>query len=222
MAVCASTPYATERELALVQLLGDSSLSRAEEADLSTLADACLSRGRARAAGYSGCNPEDVMADCGYDVLRLTGPAPGSRKGFHLCAMTRAVGRGTSAGTVELYVDEIGIKFESLHAFGVCIDQEDLERLHLAHELFHVLEYGDGRMSYEEMPPVRIRGMLGWRSVRPKVSSEVAAHAFARCVTNSGLSAQLVDALALIGEGSLTYGTFVSCVDRARAMLMNL
>lgn len=213
---------ATERELALAQLLGALSVVRAEKADLAGLTDACLALGRARAEEYRGHDPEASLADLGYRVLRIPGAAPGSRAGFHLCAMTRAAAAGRSGGAVELFTDEISAKREGLLAYGISAGQEELEVLHLAHELYHALEFSCGRMTAEEVPAVRVHGFLGWHERRLAVAGEIAAHAFARRMTDSRLIPQLVDALALMEDGSLSRESFHDRVERAREMLASV
>ncbi|WP_130811527.1 hypothetical protein [Olsenella sp. Marseille-P4559] len=212
-----AAPYAPERELALVQVMAEPSLSRAEMGDLPGFIDACLAAGRERASCWRGRDPQDVLMGLGYVVSRIAGASPGSRAGFHLCAMTRA---GTACGgTVELYVDEVATKRRSLLAFGVILEEEELCRLHLAHEFYHALEFSRGPMTPDVTPQVRVCGILGMRYRRPACASEIAAHAFARCMTGLSISPQLVDAIALMGEGALSQRAFLSQVERAREVL---
>ena len=208
----------TERELALVQVMAEPSLSRAERDDLPRLVDACLDAGRGRATEFLGAEPMEALTELGYLVKRIPGPSPGSRAGFHLCAMTRS-GADAPGGTVELYVDEVAAKRRGLLAFDVSCSENDLCRLHLAHELYHALEFSRGPMTPDVVPGVRVHTLFGLRERRPACSSEVAAHAFARRMTESPICPQLVDALALIEEGSLSQRAFLLQLEKAREML---
>ena len=211
---------ANERELALVQVMAEPSLSRAERGDLPRFVDACLDVGRRRAAEFLGADPAEALADLGYLVKRIPGPSPGSRAGFHLCAMTRS-GDDAPGGTVELYVDEVAAKRRGLLAFDTSCPEEDddLCRLHLAHELYHALEFSRGPMTPDVVPRVRMHTLFGLRERQPACSSEVAAHAFARRMAESPICPQLVDTLALIEEGSLSQEAFLLELEKAREML---
>lgn len=214
----ASLPFATERELALAQAMAEPSLLRADKDDLLPFVDACLAAGRDRAAQWRGADPQGALAGLGYVVRRTGGLSPGSRPGFHLCAMTRA-GADGAGGTVELYVDEVAAKRRALAELGVVLGEEELLRMHLAHELYHALEFSHGPMTPEAVPPVRVLGLFGLRERRPACASEIAAHAFARRLTGIPICPQLVDALALMGEGSLSRCALLSQVRRARRAL---
>lgn len=214
----ASLPFATERELALAQAMAEPSLLRADKDDLPPFVDACLAAGRDRAAQWRGADPQGALAGLGYVVRRAGGLSPGSRPGFHLCAMTRA-GADGAGGTVELYVDEVAAKGRALAELGVVLGEEELLRMHLAHELYHALEFSHGPMTPEAVPPVRVLGLFGLRERRPACASEIAAHAFARRLTGIPICPLLVDALALMGEGSLSQEGFLAQLRRARRAL---
>lgn len=214
----ASLPFATERELALAQAMAEPSLLRADKDDLPPFVDACLAAGRDRAAQWRGADPQGALAGLGYVVRRTGGLSPGSRPGFHLCAMTRA-GADGAGGTVELYVDEVAAKRRALAELGVVLGEEELLRMHLAHELYHALEFSHGPMTPEAVPPVRVLGLFGLRERRPACASEIAAHTFARRLTGIPICPQLVDALALMGEGSLSQEGFLAQLRRAQRAL---
>ena len=63
--------------------------------------------------------------------------------------MTRALPGGEKGGIVELYVDEVARKRAALLASGVEVGEEEFERLHLAHELYHALEFSDGPLTVD-------------------------------------------------------------------------
>lgn len=214
----ASLPFATERELALAQAMAEPSLLRADKDDLPPFVDACLAAGRDRAAQWRGADPQGALAGLGYVVRRTGGLSPGSRPGFHLCAMTRA-GADGAGGTVELYVDEVAAKRRALAELGVVLGEEELLRMHLAHELYHALEFSHGPMTPEAVPPVSVLGLFGLRERRPACASEIAAHAFARQLTGIPICPQLVDALALMGEGSLSQEGFLAQLRRVQRAL---
>lgn len=214
----ASLPFATERELALAQAMAEPSLLRADKDDLPPFLDACLAAGRDRAAQWRGADPQGALAGLGYVVRRTGGLSPGSRPGFHLCAMTRA-GADGAGGTVELYVDEVAAKRRALAELGVVLGEEELLRMHLAHELYHALEFSHGPMTPEAVPPVSVLGLFGLRERRPACASEIAAHAFARQLTGIPICPQLVDALALMGEGSLSQEGFLAQLRRVQRAL---
>lgn len=214
----ASLPFATERELALAQAIAEPSLLRADKDDLPPFVDACLAAGRDRAAQWRGADPQGALAGLGYVVRRTGGLSPGSRPGFHLCAMTRA-GADGAGGTVELYVDEVAAKRRALAELGVVLGEEELLRMHLAHELYHALEFSHGPMTPEAVPPVSVLGLFGLRERRPACASEIAAHAFARQLTGIPICPQLVDALALMGEGSLSQEGFLAQLRRVQRAL---
>ena len=215
----AAAPDFCEREGALLQLMGDPAFSRMEERDLPTLVDACLARGQVLAGGWVGREPVGALASLGYEVRRTSGPAPGSRPGFCLCAMTRALPCGEKGGTVELYVGEVARKRAALLASGVEVGEEELERLHLAHELYHALEFSDGPLTVDAVPRVRVRGLLSARPRAVARSSELAAHAFARRVTSSALLPSWIDATFLLAEGSLERQTLLDELALARKIL---
>ena len=214
----ASLPFATERELALAQAMAEPSLLRADKDDLPPFVDACLAAGRDRAAQWRGADPQGALAGLGYVVRRTGGLSPGSRPGFHLCAMTRA-GADGAGGTVELYVDEVAAKRRALAELGVVLGEEELLRMHLAHELYHALEFSHGPMTPEAVPPVSVLGLFGLRERRPACASEIAAHAFARQLTGIPICPQRVDALALMGEGSLSQEGFLAQLRRVQRAL---
>ena len=115
--------------------------------------------GSRRRMGRAGAHRGACSLD--YEVRRTSGPAPGSRPGFCLCAMTRALPGGEKGGTVELYSWRGCQKAGGTPASGVEVGEEELERLHLAHELYHALEFSDGPLTVDAVPKVRVRGLLG-------------------------------------------------------------
>ena len=206
----AAAPDFCEREGALLQLMGDPAFSHMEERDLPTLVDACLARGQVLAGGWVGREPIGALASLGYEVRRTSGPAPGSRPGFCLCAMTRALPCGEKGGTVELYVGEVARKRAALLASDVEVGEE---------ELYHALEFSDGPLTVDVVPRVRVRGLLGARPRAVARSSELAAHAFARRVTSSALLPSWIDATFLLAEGSLERQTLLDELALARKIL---
>ena len=211
-------PSAGERECALMQLFQDPIYDRIEEEGLPAFVDACIACGRREANGIRGVDPERALADTGYVLRRVSGAAPGSRVGYHLCAMTRASSLGGESGTVDLYVDEVAFKREGLTAFGFEAGQEELERLHLLHELYHVIEFSSCP-TVDKVPRVDVRGLFGRKPRGLASSSELAAHAFAHAMMPDLPQPFLVDAMALMGEGAMTRGRFESDLAKARRIL---
>ena len=144
---------------------------------------------------------------------------PAQRPGHGAQAEARALPGGEKGGTVELYVGEVARKRAALLASGVEVGEEEFEQLHLAHELYHALEFSDGPLTVDAVPRVRVRGLLGARPRAVARSSELAAHAFARRVTSSTLLPSWIDATFLLAEGSLERQTLIDELALVRKIL---
>lgn len=222
---CPDLPYATERELAVMQLLADPLTSRmgpAELPELVTCADAALALGRAEAERLDVRDPEELLRERRVALHRIPGEGPGARAGYHLAALTTCDLNHPEKSHVDLYVDVIARKREGLLAAGVRVGQEALERLHLAHECFHVIDFLEHRRSADKVGTVNVRGAF-FRSRRRALgrASEVAAHAFARAWMGAVLvpSPALADELALLGMGESSREGFARRLERARGLI---
>ena len=222
---CPDLPYATERELAVMQLLADPLVARMGSAELPELvgcADAALALGRAEARRLGPCDPEGLLAARHVTLRRIGGDGPGARAGYHMAALTTCDLNHPEKSCVDLYVDVIARKREGLLAAGVRVGQEALERLHLAHECFHIIDFLERRHSAEMVGMVSARGAFFRRRRRALGrSSEVAAHAFARAWMGPTLLPvpALVDELAMLGMGESSRERFVRRLGRVRELM---
>lgn len=146
-----------------------------------------------------GMDPARELAHLGIEIGRVPGtaaPAPGAPRVSAL-AVPAAGGR---PARVILCAAEIERKFRALRRIGVEVSERDLIALHLAHELYHIIEGIEGVDTPQRAGAVRVRGALGERARHLRSAREVAAHAFARRCCGFPLHPRLVDEIAAIEE----------------------
>jgi hypothetical protein len=98
---------------------------------------------------------------------------------------------------------------------------EQVEGLHVAHELFHHLEATRIGPVHEQLPPV-VTFRLGrvWQTrSRARRCREIAAHAFARTLMDLPFLPNAVDWLVLIATGKWSEQALVGALERAEAGL---
>lgn len=183
--------------MAVLELGRDPSFSRAEKDGIARLVDASLELGRAEARRWRDTDLLAALARRGVLLRRLSGEGPGARAGYTLCALTTFEQGPKKERRVDLYVDVIERKWQTLCERGVEMDADDLLTLHLAHEFYHVLEFSERRMTPDVVGRLPVHGLLGTRMRRIPRTSEIAAHAFARAWTGLEPSPGLIDAIVL-------------------------
>lgn len=208
-----------------MMLLGDPAVARADlvaPIELAACATAAIRLGRAQAERLGGFDPEGLLRGRGVALRRIAGEGPGARAGVHLAALTTIDARRHGRSHVDVYPDVIARKGQALASMGVRVGLGSLERLHLAHECFHVIDLSEGLGASDLAGAVSVRrALIGWRRRTLGRSSEVAAHAFALAWMGAGdvPAPALVDELALMGMGESDLPSFERRVGRARELL---
>ena len=106
--------------------------------------------------------------------------------------------------TVEIYEESIADM-----ARWCGMDQDLAERIHLAHEFFHFLEYQRRPFFLEKLEPVVTARLLGYaRKAAINRCSEAAAHAFAKTLLGLERLPNYYDYVYLIAIGKMTQEAF--------------
>lgn len=209
---------ASSGALAMLDLMSDPLFTRAASSDVARLAGAAARLGAGRAGELAGRDLEAVLVQEGVEVRRLERDPPGLRAGWRLMAQTTCEGGGCR---VDLYEGQLAQKARALVGCGCRVALDEVERLHLAHELFHVLEFKEGVTAAERLGPVRVRRPLGlgWERRYLSATREAAAHAFAQAIAGIGIAPELTDYAVLVYEGAQTIDDVRRRLARAGAAL---
>ena len=210
---------ASELELALVQLGDSPALKKAQPAYAVRYVEKAIALGETDTGGVDPARLEAEVAERGFVIERVGGSAPASRAGFHLCAITTADGSADGGGFVRLYVDEIAQKASDLRFVGLDVDGEALLQLHLAHELFHVLEFAEKGTADERIPRLEVPSLMGRKGKIVSGVREVSAHAFAARLVDGTCLPEAADLLQFVAEGSLSEEACTRRLYGARLLL---
>ena len=133
-----------------------------------------LMAGRRAAADYAGQDICLLMQTDGVLLRRIAGPSPDLMHA-QICYDGRC-------RHVDLFVDTAHRICETMARSGHPLEQSLIERIFLAHEFYHWLEYSGRIPLAEEQEPLRLRmlGGLFHRQVLVRRTSEIAAFAFSK------------------------------------------
>ncbi|WP_307739402.1 hypothetical protein [uncultured Parolsenella sp.] len=204
--------------LAMLDLMRSPLFGRLAATDAAWLALAAVQLGEGRAEKYAGADLEAELRREGVEVRRLDCDPPGLRAGWRLMAQTTF---GGDRCRIDLYGGQLAEKTCALVECGCHVGRDEVERLHLAHEFFHVLEFWEGITADERLGPVRARRPfgLGWARRRVASAREAAAHAFARVHAGICVAPELTDYAVLVHEGGRTMDDVRRQLARAGAAL---
>lgn len=133
-------------------------------------------------------------------------------------------GSGASAGghfRAEIYFEEkiinimkrsIDQMYDVLKNFVVYFGEnknfisfENIKNMHIAHELYHLIEFTDGEYTPEMLPPVKNFKIFGFeRRSGVSKASEAAAHIFCMRLLDLPFHAKMLDYLCLLSAGEVT------------------
>ncbi len=174
-------PYAPDAVLDVACALGSPCADRADAGELVACALEAGRRGRAAALGLAGLGraPSELLAERGVEVVSRD-RCGCDAAGVWVSALTV---RDGARCHVELFESELAEKGRALRRAGVEIEDAALVELHLAHELYHVLEAVGEVPDPSTLPRVPLCGAFGLRRGRvPAQAGEASAHAFAHAL----------------------------------------
>lgn len=147
--------------------------------------------GESEAQKYIGCNIDLEIEKLGFEIRRSN--CPESLRALEISARTILT---KEKSLVEIYTDIIAKKAENARKCNIEISYDEMETLHLAHELFHCIEYSTGEFAWAKFTPVSLK-ILGFIPLKRSIKSisEVAAHSFAYAVTGKRIIPQFTDEL---------------------------
>lgn len=100
-------------------------------------------------------------------------------------------------------IDEMMNQLEGLKFFGKPLDV-DIIKIHLAHELYHYLEYEEIGLTNEELPRISLFQLGSFRRLSTVIKTrEIAAHAFCRKLLSLPFHPKLIDFLYLVNRGEI-------------------
>ena len=205
-----------DRVLALMEISNDLLYSKIPRKKLSYYADRSLSAGREAASQYLGKDILKLYRENGI-TIRYCDKAPGL---YGVVLRGQAV-MGKDECRVELYRDSIvELARHSGGRESAPLTAEEAERVHLAHEFYHFLEYKEGRTISEKLDRVVIMKAFRWqRTACVNRCSEAAAHSFAKTLLNLPCLPNLYDYCYLMGTGKLKPSDFEAFTARMGALL---
>lgn len=132
-----------------------------------------LALGREAAAQYRGRDLTALLREDGVALNRVEEPSPW---GLHAQICYDKADR-----QIDIFADTARALSQALEGTGLEQGPEALERLFLAHEFYHWLEYSAGMLASEQCGPVewRVLGLIP-RRARVRRVDEIAAFAFAK------------------------------------------
>lgn len=132
-----------------------------------------LALGREAAEQYAGRDMEALLAGDGVAVRRVEGPSP---IGLHAQICYDGKNR-----QVDLFPATARELSQALDGTGLALSPEELERVFLAHEFYHWLEYSAGAPACAKCDPIEHKtlGLFPHRS-RVRRVDEIAAFAFTK------------------------------------------
>jgi hypothetical protein len=187
-----------DRILAVCELSKDLLFEKIPDGKTAYYADASLAAGRAAAEVLRGGDIFEIYAENKIAIIKRAAPRG---KFVFLRGLATMSAKECS---VEIYEDSIR---ELATRAGM--DYGLAERAHLAHELFHILEYKNGKSFSDELEKVTTVKIFG-RARKAKINAceEVAAHAFAKELTDLEFLPNYYDYLYLIQVGKITREAF--------------
>ena len=118
---------------------------------------------------------------------------------------------------INLYKDSLNQLYESLNTFGITVSEEEVYRIHLTHELYHLLEYLDNEYTEKFMRNVRVLKFGPFRrEVRVMKTREIAAHNFCKEFLNLKFHPKLMDYIYLIDNNLITVEELKDKISRLR------
>lgn len=145
-------------------------------------------------------------------------------------------GAGSNAGgrfRAEIYYDEkiinimkysIDQMYEALKNFEFnfgenerFISVENIKNMHIAHELYHLIEFTDGEYTPDLLPPVTSLKIFGFeRRSGVSKASEAAAHIFCMRLLELPFHPKMLDYLCLLGTGEVTREKLIEFLDNIK------
>ncbi|MDR1001174.1 MAG: hypothetical protein LBL96_10330 [Clostridiales bacterium] len=184
-----------DRLLALCEISNDLLFEKIPKGKLAYYVDHSLKAGRNAAEGLKGREIHEIYSE---NCITVAKHAPQkSSFGVILRGMATMSEKGCS---IEVYGDSVRelAKYAGMD-YGLA------ERVHLAHELFHFLEYKRGRSFSDELEKVVTVRIFGYsRKAKINRCEEVAAHAFAKEMLDLPCLPNYYDYLYLVGAGKMT------------------
>ncbi|MEF2968208.1 hypothetical protein V3851_20460 [Paenibacillus sp. M1] len=165
---------------------------------------ASLEAGRAAAAAYAGRSVRDI---CGREGLRYE---ISKRSGkFHNVSFRAQIDFAKPSPEVIIYASSLAEMEQACRAVMGEANSPERERLidiHLAHELYHYLEYKSGNFTNERLEPITVFRIGPFAKTSTVVKcSEIAAHAFCKEIIGLPFLPNLLDYMYLIHTGAWTW-----------------
>lgn len=156
-----------------------------------------LALGREAAGEYRGQNLEGLLRAGGVTVKRVEEPSPW---GLHA-----QICYDKATRQIDIFADTARALSRALEGTGLEQGPETLERLFLAHEFYHWLEYSGGTLASEKCETVewKVLGLIP-RRARVRRVDEIAAFAFAKELCGLPVHPKAMDYILLYrqrGEG---------------------
>lgn len=204
-----------DRVLALCELSNDLVFQKIPRERLAYYVDASLAAGRDAAEQFRGRDVGEVYRERGVAIDY----AGSGKSGYGVILRGQSV-MSKEGCRVEVYRDSINELAAHSAWEGGALTPEEATQAHLAHELFHIWEYQEGRSIVQELEPVVSASLLGWkRKSHVNRCCEVAAHAFAKELLGLPVLPNFYDYLYLIRTGKMDQEAFDGMIERMTALL---
>lgn len=205
-----------DRVLALMEISNDLLYGKIPREKLSYYVDESLSAGRTAASEHAG---KDIL-----ELYRQNGIAiqySDKAAGLYGVVLRGQAVMGKDECHVELYRDSIReLAKHSGGGWHESLTAEGAEKVHLAHEFYHFLEYKSGRTISEKLDRVVLMKVFRLqRTGAINRCNEVAAHAFAKTLLDLPCLPNLYDYDYLMDTGKLKPADFETSVARMKALL---
>jgi hypothetical protein len=201
----------TDESLALLELSNDLLYHKIPEEKRKYYARESLEIGRKEARKYIDENIFGL-----YEKNHISIEYCKESKGVMGVVLRGQAVMGKTETKVELYPSSI----QSLAEHSILDGEQQLDynmaqRIHLAHEFFHFLEYSTGSFVSDRLEPVVTMKVFGWtRKANINRCSEIAAHAFAKELLHLPLLPNAYDYFYLIDTGKLQKDTFLQMISQ--------
>lgn len=205
-----------DRVLALMEISNDLLYGKIPREKLPYYVDESLAAGKMAASEYEGNDILELYRENGIAIHYCEKAA-----GLYGVVLRGQAVMGKDECRVELYRDSIReLAGHSGGGESAPLTAEDAEKIHLAHEFYHFLEYKRGRTISEQLDRVVL--MKAFRLKRTAAinrCSEVAAHSFAENLLNLPFLPNLYDYYYLMDMGKLKPSDFAASVARMKSLL---
>lgn len=166
--------------------------------------DSC-SIGENLASKYKECELKNILEQNRIEVRYIQKTSKYECYRYKLYAQISCKVTGS---IIEVYIQNIYKKAETARKYGIVISNDWMLQLHLAHELYHFIEFTQSAKTGEKLKKIQKKKWFRKSEIPLEATSEIAAHRFAECIMDSPVCAKVFDYLEILEEKIITEKEF--------------